>query len=281
MIAWLVSLLALPPPGELSSTAPASSSRAAATWAWFICILATRAGSTLLHSQGMGPTLPTAAACEEQGELSCSPDYHKWQWVKGRVIPVPIPPSADDRQLRHTSAISSSSTVQPRQDTGPLTHFLQQLRVRDSSAELLNILWSPVAAQTGDILMVFSGSMSQGHQHRPLLLHGHRRRHGPKQNGLGLHRGLRWSGWPLPYPSLLSRLLLCTSLHNAQMILLLFLSHWLTAYLNIIATLAVGRPHCWMASGCPLSACAMWRGCGQGLCVSSTAHLSCVAVGGP
>jgi hypothetical protein len=73
----------------------------------------------------------------------------------------------------------------------------------------------------------------------------------------------------------------CSFLYNAQTVLLLFLSHWLTAYLHIIATLAVGRPHSWWASGCPLSACATWRGCGQGLCVLSAANLSCVAVGGP
>lgn len=96
--------------------------------------------------------------------------------------------------------------------------------------------------------MVFRGTMSHGHPHKPLLPHGHRCRHSPQQqHRLGLYQGSRWCAWLLTMgfssPLCASS---STSLHNAQ---LLLLSHLSNTYLNTVVALAVRGPRGGQGSG--------------------------------
>lgn len=87
----------------------------------------------------------------------------------------------------------------------------------------LHSTWTSMSSQTAgqsrDVDLVFGGNMSDGHQHRLLLLYAYGPRHDPQwQNGLRLHHGLRYhsrlqtssysfirtprfdfSSWPLAY----------------------------------------------------------------------------------
>lgn len=80
-----------------------------------------------------------------------------------------------------------------------------------------------------DICMAFGGDMGHGHQHRPLLLHGHRpdmALNGSRNQGLAMaSSGSAVSQQALPLHSHVSK---PTSLHTAQTILFPFLSHYST-----------------------------------------------------
>lgn len=94
------------------------------------------------------------------------------------------------------------------------------------------VLWSPptsiwlqASAQNRGICMAFGGNMAHRHQHRTLLLRGHRPIHDPPwQHELRYHHGLRWSLRLPPHMRLCLTTLgsSFTSPHGAQTALLLF-----------------------------------------------------------
>lgn len=109
-------------------------------------------------------------------------------------------------------------------------------------------MWSQAAAQTKNDPMVPSGKLNHGHCHSPLLLPGHGPRHDLSSStadvtvtmASGGEAGYSHQAVPL-LPPVSSPI----SLHNAQTVLLLFLSRLSIAYLHSIVAPAAGGPRSW------------------------------------